>query len=67
MARFNTEACKLGLRGITILIASGDDGLKKIFKYLFFTQELPTLLQEMILLNADFHPVSQQIHPMLQQ
>jgi len=27
MTRFNTEACKLGLRGVTIVIASGDDGV----------------------------------------
>jgi len=25
-ARFNTEACKLGLRGVTIVVSSGDDG-----------------------------------------
>jgi len=25
--RFNTEVCKLGLRGVTIMIASGDDGV----------------------------------------
>jgi tripeptidyl-peptidase-1 len=27
MKRFNTEACKLGLRGLTIFVASGDDGV----------------------------------------
>jgi tripeptidyl-peptidase-1 len=27
MKRFNTEACKLGLRGLTICVASGDDGV----------------------------------------
>ena len=26
-ARFNVEACKLGARGITVIIASGDDGV----------------------------------------
>ncbi len=25
--RFNTEACKLGLKGLTIFVASGDDGV----------------------------------------
>jgi tripeptidyl-peptidase-1 len=27
MTRFNTEVCKLGLRGLTIMVASGDDGV----------------------------------------
>lgn len=27
MTRFNTEICKLGLRGITVFVASGDDGV----------------------------------------
>jgi len=27
MIRFNTETCKLGLRGVTIVVASGDDGV----------------------------------------
>ncbi|PRP79663.1 hypothetical protein PROFUN_10563 [Planoprotostelium fungivorum] len=27
MQRFNTEVCKLGLRGVTIVVASGDDGV----------------------------------------
>jgi tripeptidyl-peptidase-1 len=27
MTRFNTEICKLGLRGLTVMVASGDDGV----------------------------------------
>lgn len=27
MIRFNTEVCKLGLRGLTVVVASGDDGV----------------------------------------
>jgi len=27
MTRFNTEVCKLGLRGVTVIISSGDDGV----------------------------------------
>jgi len=27
MTRYNTEVCKLGLRGITVIVASGDDGV----------------------------------------
>eukprot|EP01117_Protostelium_nocturnum_P016862 TRINITY_DN675_c0_g1_i1.p1 TRINITY_DN675_c0_g1~~TRINITY_DN675_c0_g1_i1.p1 ORF type:complete len:583 (-),score=226.86 TRINITY_DN675_c0_g1_i1:142-1890(-) len=27
MTRFNTETCKLGLRGLTIVVSSGDDGV----------------------------------------
>lgn len=27
MTRFNTEACKLGLKGVTITVSSGDDGV----------------------------------------
>lgn len=27
MKRFNTELCKMGLRGMTVFVASGDDGV----------------------------------------
>jgi tripeptidyl-peptidase I len=27
MKRFNTEICKMGLRGLTVMVASGDDGV----------------------------------------
>jgi tripeptidyl-peptidase-1 len=27
MERFNTEICQLGLRGLTVVVASGDDGV----------------------------------------
>jgi subtilase family serine protease len=27
MTRFNSEVCKMGLRGITVFVASGDDGV----------------------------------------
>jgi tripeptidyl-peptidase-1 len=27
MTRFNTEACKLGLKGVSIMVSSGDDGV----------------------------------------
>ncbi len=33
--RFNTEMCKLGLKGLTLFVASGDDGVAN-FQVLFF-------------------------------
>lgn len=34
MTRFNLEVCKMGLRGLTVVVASGDDGVANYGKFI---------------------------------
>ncbi len=63
--RFNTEACKLGLKGLTIMVSSGDDGVANFearddSSYCGFNPSFPATSPYVVAVGATQGPESNQ-------